>query len=184
MLRKFALGIVLVCAGVASVECTTAAQEGIGIVVGAKGIYVEIKPVASGKISDSLAAYDRFELEEFTDAFGGNVPPQLLAQLPVKFEQQLAARKIPNQSGGKTLLIRGRIMHYEDKSTVGVVLGPIEEVLVRVELIDKSTGRVLGEANCLGRTTERVNIGVEKKAEGLAKAIADWIAAHYPRTGQ
>jgi hypothetical protein len=46
--------------------------------------------------------------------------------------------------------------------------------------VDKDTGKVLGSANCIGRTAERVNIGVEKKAEGLSKAFIAWIESRYP----
>ena len=60
---------------------------------------------------------------------------------------------------------------------MGVVLGDVEEVIVRTELVDKASGQVLFVSNCIGRSTSRVNRGVPKKAEGLAKSIAGWIAA-------
>ena len=57
----------------------------------------------------------------------------------------------------------------------------LEFAVARVEFVDKDSGKVLGRSSCVGRTTERVNLGVGKKAEGLAKAIVKWIDARYPK---
>jgi hypothetical protein len=64
---------------------------------------------------------------------------------------------------------------------MGYAFGNFEEVLARVEFVDKATNKVMGTANCIGRTAETVNVGVETKAEGLAKAIVNWIADRYPK---
>jgi len=160
--------------------CTTAAKETVGIVRGAKGSFVQLQAGGNGS-SLSLGEYRRFQLGEISDAMGGKVPPSFLGHLSAEFARQLEAKHLPNQPGGKTLLIRGRILHYEDDSLVGVMVGPVEEVVVRAEMVDADSGKVLAVANCVGRTTTRVNIGVKKKAEGLAKAIVSWIEAHYPK---
>jgi prophage DNA circulation protein len=65
---------------------------------------------------------------------------------------------------------------------VDQVFGPFEEVVARVELVDKASGTVLGVANCIGRSNTSVNKGVNKKAEGLSKAIAIWIGRSYPKS--
>jgi len=158
-----------------------AIKEGVGVARGAKGIYAPIRAVAPDKESRPLGEYTRFELGEFTDDFGGKTPGELLALLPAAFEEQLAAKNLLGLSGGKTLLVRGKILHYEDATMIGFALGPLEETIARVELVDKATGNVLGVANCVGRTDESVNAGVPKKAEGLAKAIVSWIASRYPK---
>jgi len=160
--------------------CGRAAKEAVGTVMGAKGTYVQLSPQVS-KDRRLLADYKRFELGQITDSFGGKVPPQVTEYLPAKFAQQLREAKLPNETGGKTLLIRGVIYHYEDEGLVGAVLGPLEEVVARLELVDKSSGKVLATGNCIGRTTETVNKGTEKKAEGLAKAIVSWIKDNYPK---
>ena len=127
-----------------------------------------------------LGEYQRFELGKISDGMGGRIPASLFGHLSPEFQKQLEARNLPNQPGGKTLQIRGQILHYEDDNLVGAVVGPVEEVVLRAEMVDASTGQVLAVANCVGRTTTRVNLGVQKKAEGLAKAIVSWIWAHYP----
>jgi hypothetical protein len=63
---------------------------------------------------------------------------------------------------------------------LGKAFGPLEEVIVRTRMVDQATGQTLGIAHCIGRTTNRVNLGVDKKADGLAKAFAEWIKARHP----
>jgi len=155
-------------------------KEAVGVARGAKGIYAPIQPVAQSKEARPLGDYTRFELGKFTDDMDGKSPASLLGDLRVAFDQTVQGSDLPNRAGGKTLLVRGRILHYENADMVGQALGPLEEVVARVQLVDKDSGNVLGEANCIGRTTESVNTGVEKKAQGLAKAIVDWIVSRYP----
>ncbi len=166
----------------ATVGCTTVIKESIGIAKGAKGVYAPIRPAAGSAQTRNLGEYTRIELGEISDSIAGKVPPDLLRGLAVELDKQLSDKKLPTSHGtGKTLVVQGEIIHYEDEKMLGMVLGPLEEVIVRMELIDKSTARVLGVANCIGRTTTRVNKGVRKKTEGLAKAIAKWIASRYPQ---
>ena len=80
--------------------------------------------------------------------------------------------------------MRGRILHYEDADTLGIAIGPLEEVVARLEMVDKDSGQVLAQANCIGRTTTRTTLGVANKGRGLAKAIASWIDNRYPEQGR
>ena len=180
MRRATTYVVVVAAAAVLLTGCGRAIREGVGLGRGAKGIRAEIQPVAAAKDARPLGSYSRFELGPMQDDFGGNVPSELLRLLPGEFQKQLAEKELPNQPGGKTLLVRGRILHYEAEGLFGLAFGDFEEVIARVELVDKDTGRTVGTANCIGRTTESVNRGVEKKAEGLAKAIVGWIAERYP----
>ncbi len=160
--------------------CTTAAKETVGLVRGASGVYAPLQEVTA----DSLGQYRRFEIGPIVDDFGGKVPSDLMSHFQTAFAEELADKKLPNDPAGKTLLIRGRFFHYEDAGTLGAAIGPLEEVLARLELVDKDTNQVLGVANCIGRTTNRVNLGVPKKGQGLAKAIVSWIDARYPKQGR
>lgn len=169
---------------VAAAGCTTAIKEGVGVARGAKGVYAPIQPVAAVAETRPLGIYKRFELGEFVDDFGGKVPAGLMPAFRRAFASQIADNKLPNEPQGKTLLIRGRLLHYESASTLAVAIGPLEQVIARVELVDKDTGQVLGVANCIGRTTTRVNVGVDKKGDGLAKAIVSWLAARYPKPAE
>ena len=180
-MRKVALSILLSGAGALIASgCTTAIKEGSGVVLGAKGTFMPIQPLAADKQARPLGAYRRFELGQITDDIGGKTPVELFQHLPAAFAEQVEKAKLPNDPAGKALLIRGRVIHYESASTLGFALGPLEEVIVLTEFVDKDTARVLGKANCIGRTTERVNAGIRKKAEGLAKALVKWIEARFP----
>ena len=95
----------------------------------------------------------------------------------------MASKKLPNDPSGKTLVIRGRILHYEDSGILGHIT-PLEQVIARIELVDKATGQVIGVANCIGRSTTSLNAGVAKKGEGLAKAIVSWLDKRYPEEGR
>jgi hypothetical protein len=173
---------------VCSVGCTgRIISEAMGKATGAKGITIVIDPISDRNHDIALAGYSQFVLVPFTDDFG-RTPQELFRMMEGKFLREMAAKKIPNAVGlassqrGKTLLIRGKIIHYEDSTrAISQVFGPFEEVVARVELVDKASGKVLGTANCIGRSKETVNQGVEKKADGLAEAIVSWIAAHYPK---
>ncbi len=165
--------------GMCSLGCGRAVGEAAELAMGAKGIYVPlVSPAREG--SWPLAEYSKFEIQPFSDDFGGRTPAKLLRLLPEKFREELAEAKLPTQSGGKTLVIRGSVLHYESADILGMALGPLEEVIARVELVDKDSGRVIAQANCVGRTTKAVGRGVSKKAEGLAKAIVSWIETYYP----
>ena len=182
-MKKLAPFVVLVlAAGLAAPGCAgTIIKETVGVARGAKGTFMPIQPIAADKDARPLGVYKRFEIGPVTDDIGGKTPENFLSLMPKAFEEQLAKAKLPNEPGGKTLLIRGKIIHYESSGTLGFALGPLEEVIVRTEFVDKDSGQVLGLANCIGRTTERVNVGVDQKAEGLAKAFVKWIEARYPK---
>jgi len=161
-----------------------AIKEGVGTVRGAKGTFAPIKPLSEIKDQPVLAQYTNFELGPIVDDLGGRTPVELWQFLPGEFQKALLKKRLPMQPGGKTLLVRGRVIHYESAGTLGMAIGPLEEVIVRTELVDKTTGKVLAVGNCIGRTEETVNSGVQKKAEGLAKAFVAWIDAHYPKAGR
>ncbi len=156
--------------------CGTAIGEGAALAMGAKGESTPIKAV-----STNLGAYRRFELGTLTDDMGGKVPRQLFTLLPGAFAKELKEEKIPNAVSGKTLLIRGKVLHYESAPSSAKALAGVEFVVAQMELVDKDSGQVLGVANCAGWTDKRTTLGVPEKAQGLARAIVGWIGNHYPK---
>ncbi len=158
--------------------CGRLISEGVGTVTGAKGTYLVLQPIGEGPRTAPLASYTEFELLPLEADPGVRVPLMFTQNLPEKFQQCLIKEKFADGTRGKTLVIRGRIMHYESAGLAGEVFGPFEEVVARTELVDKQTGKVLGVANCIGRSEETVNEGPEDKAAGLAKAIVNWIKAN------
>ena len=157
-----------------------AVSEGIGKVTGPKAVVVPVKPVSYNKHDLALVEYTRFEVQPFTDDFGGRTPPQVLTGLPAEVNHVLAQKGIFSRPGGKTLIIRGKILSYEPATTVDQAFGPFEELVARVYFVDKDSGQVIGEYNCIGRSKETVNQGVPKKMQGLAEAIVNAILQHYP----
>lgn len=155
--------------------CGTAIGEGAALAMGAKG-----EPTTIQAVSANLGVYQRFELGTITDDMGGKVPRELLTLLPGAFAKELEDEKIPNAHSGKTLLIQGKILHYQGASSMAVATAGVEFVVARIELVDKDSGQVLGVANCAGWTSKRVTLGVPEKAQGLAKAIVKWIDNRYP----
>jgi hypothetical protein len=157
--------------------CGRAAGEVIGIYTGPKHVVSVLE-----RVPGSLGDYSRFEVVPFADQTGGRVPSEVPLFLPRDLDRSLAEDGIP-YSGGKTLLVRGAYLYYENSDRVlDQVFGPFEEVVARVELVDKASGSVLGVANCVGRSDTSYNKGPAKKAEGLAKAIASWIGHSYPKS--
>ena len=176
-MKKNVLLVLVLFACSISCGCMTGIKEVVGGVRGAKSPHLSIKPAVSDSTDKyPLAGYTSFELGRFSDEIGGKVPLNLMPIFRQEFVVQLAENGLGSPRAGKTLIVRGSILHYESSSTMSMVLGPLEEVVVRTELVDKDTGKVLAVANCLGRSTTRINRGVKKKAQGLAKSIAGWIA--------
>jgi hypothetical protein len=156
--------------------------EGSGAVMGAKGTFMPIVHLSQSTADRPLSGYTRFEVADFTDNIGGRAPADFLPYLSNAFPVQARKAGLPDNPGGRALLLRGKIVHYESSSTVGFVLGPLEEVVARCEMVDKATGRVLATANCIGRTEAAVNSGTRSKAEGLAKALVKWIESGFPES--
>ena len=81
---------------------------------------------------------------------------------------------------GKTLVYNVNLLHYEVADATDNVFGPLEQVVARVELVDKQSGQQLAQGSCIGRTGKSVGLGVEWKAWGLARALYKWTSAYYP----
>ena len=171
-MKKHATAALIVTAMVllvgATSGCSTAAKEGLALVRGGTGSVVAIQPLAADPNARPLGEYRNVELGEITDDTGGLVPVAFWTELKRSVPEDLASRRIPLESGGKTLVIRGRILHYETHGLTAIALGDVEEVVARLEMVDKQTGNVLATANCIGRTKGRTNMGMATKVDGLA----------------
>jgi hypothetical protein len=176
LLLVLAAGVAMVAPGCVSTMIT----EGSGAVMGAKGTFMPIVPLVGAKVDRPLGAYTPFELGTITDDIGGQAPQEFLLCLKDAFNQQARKAGLPDGPSGKVLLIRGVVIHYESSSTMGFVLGPLEEAIVRAEMVDKATGKVLATANVVGRTEARVNAGPKEKADGVAKGMVKWIESGFP----
>lgn len=149
--------------------------------MGPQAAYFEEKPLAAEKDHKALEAYKRFELGEVKNMTGKFMPPAFMTYLPAQFNAQLAKSDLPKEASGKSLVFRVTIIHYEAAGTVDNVFGPFEEVVARVELVDKDGGQVIGQGVAVSRSEKSVNLGPEKKAQGLAKALIKWASDYYPK---
>jgi hypothetical protein len=155
------------------------AKEGLGAATGAKGSFYE-SPSMGHEGAKPLAGYQDFQVGRVEDAFKGRTPRQLLSSLPQEIRQNLRKESLPTGKGGKTCVINVSVLYYEQAGAMGQVFGPLEEVIAEVQLVDKNDDRVVGNAICVGRSTTTANQGVEKKAQGLAKGVVNWIKSRYP----
>jgi hypothetical protein len=155
--------------------------EGMEGAMGAKGAYYQEKALGPAKDHKALAEYQRFELGEVKNSTGKFMPAEFMTYMPQQFQAKLADSDLPKGASGKTIVFRMNVVHYEKSDAVDNVMGPFEEVVARVELVDKGSGEVKAAGVAVGRTEKSVNIGPEKKAEGLAKALIKWASDYYPK---
>jgi len=176
-MRRAPLGSLMVLGMLAAPGCLgRAVKETAGLALGAKGLYTVTQD------SQPLTAYGTYEVGVFKDEFSAKTPPELFSLLPGEIEKRVAqSRKITGAGGAKAAVIRGEVVYYESGALLGQAFGPMEEVVARVELVDKATGQVIAKAVCVGRSEASTTAGVRTKAEGLAKGIIDWIESRYPK---
>ncbi len=157
--------------------CFTAAKLGLSEVTGGKKLLVVIKQPLKSKIYQ----YKYIKIERFKNKMGNILPPETIPVLyaacvdeilkePMQFK--IARNGAP---ANKTLIIRGSIIHYNPAGGLSAVMGKFAQIICRVELIDKSTGQVLGVAHCIGFSKAIMRAGIEELSEGVAKAIRDWL---------
>lgn len=166
-MRKFVLPAI-VFSFLTAPGCGRGISEGVSVATGAKGrvLYIGAEP-ASGALAGRYAAV---KLEGFTGQADAGTPAAFDSMVRGEFERMLADKNLMSPGGG-TLIIRGRYLHYETAPLVEHVSRPVEQVIVRVELVDSKSGKVLARARCVGRTKTSLMKGADTKAEGLAKAL-------------
>ena len=181
MVHGLSLGL-LACLAFLSQGCVgRVVGEGAEKALGPKGVYWEEKAVAVNHKTKALGVYQRIELGTVKNSYGKNVPPDFITKFRAEFTKQLQESKLPKEASGKTLLLNVDIIHYEVADTSDNVLGPLEQVVAHVDLVDKDTQQVVGSGNAVGRTGKSVGLGVEWKARGLAKALIKWVSDYYPK---
>jgi hypothetical protein len=153
--------------------------EGAEKTLGPKGDYWQEVPASPSKHIKVFEGYSRFELGEVRNDFGKNVPTEFFPMFQAEFAKQFAAAKLSDRPG-KTLVFRVRVIHYEQADTTDNILGPLEQVVAAVEIVDKDSGKLLASGNAIGRTGKSVGLGTEWKARGLAKALVKWVTDYYP----
>ena len=122
-------------------------------------------------------AYGTYELGSLENDAGTLVPLEFPSLFRSQLRKRLADKGLA-AGPGQPATIDVTILHYDTAKLIGQAFGPFEEVVARVTIVDRSTGRVLARANCIGRSESTTSQGPEPKAAALAEAIVDLIADH------
>ncbi len=163
----FVVVVLLVCT--ANVGCMgRAIREGAGAVRGASGKVVELHTPSS------LANYRGLTIESITVAQGLRVPGDLVTLVRQGYADA-GAELVLTPGGSPALAVSGEIIHYETGGTVSKAIGPLQEIIVRTQLIDAGSKQFLGEANLIGRSKALTSGGSHNLTEGVAKALSKWL---------
>ena len=173
------LAVVVVATMLLATGCGTIIGEGVGLVRGGQGTFIPMSPLLADPYL--LASYSHFRIGTMNDETG-LVPPAFFDYASMQLQAELAEEGL-GANVGQTCIIEGDVVHFETEGTVAIILGPMEEIVVKARLVDADTGQVLALARCVGRIDTRLNKGIEKVAEGLGKAFAAWIVANHPVSG-
>jgi hypothetical protein len=125
-------------------------------------------------------SYSKAQIEDFTNTGITTMPADMNQLLRIALAEQIAKLK-PNKAildpgAARVLLVRGQYLYYEEAGGIlDQAFGPFEEVIALVELVDQPSGKVAARGYCVGRTGTTRLQGPKRKAEGLAKAIIDFI---------
>ena len=159
-----ALTVGIVCCG----GCSRAVSEGMGVAMGASG-----KVVASIPIAD-LTRYKGVRIESITVATEVRPPVEVPSMIRADLTTVAAARGLtPGAEPG--LVLSGEIIHYETAGMVDTAIGPLAEVIVRAKMADAQTGKVVGQANLIGRSKATMSGGEKDLSAGVGKALDKWL---------
>ncbi len=170
MNRKSVFVVIALFICTTNVGCMSRAfREGAGAVRGASGKVVELHTPAS------LANYRGLTVESITVAQGLKVPGDIVTLVRQRYAD--AGQDLVLTPGGSpALAVSGEIIHYETGGTVSKAIGPLQEIIVRTQLIDAGSKQFLGEANLIGRSKALTSGGSHNLAEGAGKALAKWLS--------
>ncbi|MBI5725772.1 MAG: hypothetical protein HZA50_17565 [Planctomycetes bacterium] len=162
--------------------CSRMIDEGFEKALGPtpKIMFLDPKP-PEDKNNDFLSPYRNFVLGKVDASQFPETPRDFIDYLPTKFVEQTTGRHLPADPAGKTLVVNVAVLAYQPALKFQKATGPTEEVVAKVELVDKDSGKVVGRAICIGRTYQSVGLGTKWKAWGLCRAIVnEWIDEYYP----
>ena len=140
-----------------------------------KGFSVPTSASGAGQMS-----FSKVQLAEFTNTgiatMPGHMNQLLRTALTTRLSELSPKKAVLDPASSKVLAIRGQYVYYEEAGSIlDQAFGPFEEIIALVELADQSSGQIIARGYCIGRTNTTVLQGPERKAEGLAKAIVDFI---------
>lgn len=154
---------------------------------GAKKLFHEVKG-GEGRLvvihdpgPTALMDYQYVQIERFPSQMGSTLPgytPALIQEACIKeLSKKPALYELidPGVKKKSTLIIRGRIIHYQASSGISSVFSSFSQMICRVELVDAESDKVIGQANCVGLSKAIARSGIEELSEGVAEAIKEWL---------
>jgi len=166
-----AMAVLVLALAVLASGCMTVAKEVYHTARGAEGKYLEVEKVGS------LARYDSFKLEPFSNELGSFVRAEIRRLIPEKIAEQILKDTTLKTTGEETLTIRGNIVYIDMQGVGSGAISPMEELVCHVQLVDPS-GDVLGWAAVAGVNKSRTRGAAAGEAElcdGLGKGIVLWL---------
>lgn len=145
-------------------------SEGMGAARGASGRAVE------NGATPRLTSYKGLRVEAITIAAGSQAPDSIARMIQADLQSAASKRGLMAE-GEPALKLVGEIIHYESSSTMSKAIGPLAEVIVRARLIDAGSGKVVAEANLVGRSKATTSSGNADLAGGVGKALGKWLKA-------
>ncbi len=143
-------------------------REGAGAAMGASGKVVELHTPSS------LANYRGLTIESITVAQGLRVPGDIVTLVRQSYADE-TAELVLTPGGSPALAVSGEIIHYETGGTASKAIGPLQEIIVRTQLIDAGSKQFLGEANLIGRSKALTSGGSHNLTEGAGEALSKWL---------
>ena len=168
MIKRVTKMLTVVLLSMLCLGCSRLFSEGMGAARGASGKVVEI-----GRTSD-LTMYKGLRIESITVGEGLQVPAGMPNMIRTDFAAAAEKRGLMS-AGQPALTLSAKIVHYETSSTVDKAVGPLSEVIVQAKLTDARSGKVVAEANLIGRSKATSSSSVNDVSEGAAKALDQWL---------
>jgi hypothetical protein len=142
--------------------------EGMGAATGASGKVVDGAPMAD------LTRYKGVRLEPITAAPELRVPPEMPTMIRADLTTVAAARGL-TPAGDPGLTLSAEVIHYEAAGAIDSAIGPLAEVIVRAKLADTQTGKIVEQANLIGRSKATMSSSPKDLSAGVGKALDKWL---------
>jgi hypothetical protein len=142
--------------------------EGLGVATGASGKLV------TSDLSPDLMRYKGLTVEPIRVTPGLQVPAEMSSLIATDLATVGASRNLM-PSGQPALKVTGEIIHYETADMIDTAIGPLSEVIVQAKLIDGSSGKLIGQANLIGRSKATTSGNLKDLAAGVGKAFDKWL---------
>jgi hypothetical protein len=179
MRTRLMLSVVVVCVIMSGGCASRIIKESYYGVTGSSGHYILIAGNEQ-QCKQLPFKYGGVEVGTISNDIGAVCPAQFLAELPGAIREQLQyvndsdkKDNIPFFRGGadSKLMITGVVIHYDTGDLLDQIVGPMEEVVCRLEIRDGKTDVVLAEANFVGRAKSSVRKGPQELAVGVGKGV-------------